>query len=81
MHMLCIVAHMITYLEQLKRLAAEHGVDLRSACKAEGIAQTTLMRWEKGEAHPREETAKALFARITATPNTETAPHCERGAV
>lgn len=57
---------MITYLEQIKGLAAERGVDLREACKAEGIALTTLMRWGKGSAHPREDTARNLYDRIEA---------------
>lgn len=55
---------MITYLEQIQACAERHGVDLKEACKAEGIAATTLMRWIKGEAFPREQTARALLERI-----------------
>lgn len=55
---------MITYLEQMKRAAKEAGVDLTSACDSEGIADTTLARWNKKEACPREATARAVLNRI-----------------
>jgi len=53
-----------TYLDQLEKLAAELGVDLSEACKAEGIAQTTLWRWRTGAGNPREATAEAVANRI-----------------
>lgn len=55
---------MITYLEQLEHLAKAEGVSLEEACDAEGVARTTLLRWRKREAHPREATALALSDRI-----------------
>lgn len=55
---------MLTYLQQIQACADDLGVDLREACKAEGIALTTLMRWHKGQAYPREQTARALIERI-----------------
>tara|TARA_Y100000310_G_scaffold345377_1_gene464285 strand:- start:4312 stop:4593 length:282 start_codon:yes stop_codon:yes gene_type:complete len=61
----CSYGHaMQTYLEQLDSRCARLGVDLRDICRAEGIAATTLARWRKGQAHPRQETAEALFARL-----------------
>ena len=71
----CKLAVMITYLEQIQARATELKVDLRDACKAEGIASTTLMRWGKGEVFPREQTARALIERIEAmaTPKSEDA--------
>lgn len=59
---------MITYLDQLRALAEKRGVDLKAACVAEGIASTTLMRWENGSAHPSEAKAKALWDRILMMP-------------
>lgn len=53
-----------SYLEQLERAAEDAQVELSDACKAEGIADTTLARWRKDEAAPRDATARALFKRI-----------------
>ncbi len=53
-----------TYLDQIERAARDAGVNLAEACRREGIAATTLMRWRKGEVSPREATAQALLARI-----------------
>lgn len=55
---------MITYLEQMQSCAAKYGVSLKEACRAEGVADTTLMRWLKSEASPREETARGVMKRI-----------------
>lgn len=62
---------MITYFDQLKSLSTELGIPLKDACREEGIAMTTLMRWEKREAHPREETAASLFDRIKVMASTK----------
>lgn len=53
-----------SYLDQLERKASENGVDLADACRSEGIARTTLFRWRKGDAFPREATAAAIMRRI-----------------
>ena len=53
-----------TYLDQIEKLAAEKEVDLLEACKAEGIAKTTLWRWRSGSSHPRQDTAEAILMRI-----------------
>ena len=55
---------MDTYLQQLEARCAELGVSLDDVCRAEGVADTTLARWRKGESTCREGTAKALFARL-----------------
>jgi hypothetical protein len=53
-----------TYLTQLDALAETRGVDIKQALAAENIATTTLMRWRKGETHPSEKVAVALFERM-----------------
>lgn len=53
-----------SYLSQLDALCTELNVDLAAACKAEGLADTTLARWRKGEAHCRYDVARKLFDRI-----------------
>jgi hypothetical protein len=53
-----------TYLEQLEREARASGVDLVLACERAGIAATTLQRWRKAEASPREATAQMVLAKI-----------------
>lgn len=55
---------MLTYLEQLEAKASVCRVPLEAACKAEGVAATTLLRWRKGQTHPREDTTRALIARL-----------------
>ena len=52
------------YLEQLEKACAGHGLTLEEVCRAEGVADTTLARWRKGESTCREGTAKALLARL-----------------
>lgn len=56
---------MKTYLEQLNEHSAALGVNLSDACKAEGVALTTLARWRKAETTVREGTFKALYQRIS----------------
>ena len=56
----------MSYLEQLDAACAAAGIRLEDACKAEGLADTTLARWRKGAVTPREATARALFSRIEA---------------
>ncbi|MCH8858575.1 MAG: hypothetical protein IID54_03245 [Proteobacteria bacterium] len=55
---------MDTYLQQLEARCVALGVSLDDVCRAEGVADTTLARWRKGESTCREGTAKALFARL-----------------
>jgi len=55
---------LVSYLAQLDAKAAECGVDLREACRLEGVAETTLDRWRKGIVHCRWGTAQNLFSRI-----------------
>lgn len=59
---------METYLAQLDDAAEAAGATLAEACKAEGVALTTLMRWRRpqddGGTSPSEKTAKALYRRI-----------------
>ena len=57
-------ALMETYLTQLEARCADLGVSLDEICRAEGVANTTLARWRKGESNPRQGTAQALFARM-----------------
>lgn len=52
------------YLDQLDAECARTGVSLIEACRAEGVADTTLARWRKGEAYCRHDTAQALMQRI-----------------
>lgn len=61
------------YLDQLEDACARTGVSLVEACRAEGIADTTLARWRKaregattadGAANCRQATAEKLMARI-----------------
>ena len=59
-----VVAAMLTYLQQLDERCAEADLDLVEVCRAEGVADTTLARWRRGETNCREATAQALFARI-----------------
>lgn len=59
-----IASTMETYLTQLDTRCQELGIDLQDICRAEGIADTTLARWRKGESTCREGTAKVLFARM-----------------
>lgn len=54
------------YLAQMERAAKEAAIDLAEACRVEGVAATTLVRWRKGEVSPREGTAKAVLDRIAA---------------
>ncbi len=55
---------METYLQQLEARCDHLGVSLDDICRAEGVADTTLARWRKGESTCREGTAQALFARM-----------------
>ena len=55
---------METYLQQLEARCADLGVSLDDVCRAEGVADTTLARWRKGESTCREGTAQALFRRM-----------------
>lgn len=55
---------METYLQQLEIRCADLGVSLDDVCRAEGVADTTLARWRKGESTCREGTAQALFERM-----------------
>lgn len=55
---------MQTYLQQLEARCAVLGVSLDDVCRAEGVADTTLARWRKGESTCREGTAQALFKRM-----------------
>jgi hypothetical protein len=57
---------MKTYLQQLDEKAASLGIDLLTVCRAENVADTTLMRWRKGQATVREATAEKLFNRMDA---------------
>jgi|TARA_Y100000310_G_scaffold207333_1_gene207831 hypothetical protein len=54
------------YLSQLEQRAAELGLGLTEVCVAEGVAETTLFRWRKGETTCRQGTAEALFRRMEA---------------
>ncbi len=54
----------IPYLDQLQRRADTLGVSLEEACSQEGIADTTLTRWRKGQFSCREQTAQKLFVRL-----------------
>jgi hypothetical protein len=53
-----------SYLQQLEARCAGLGVSLDDVCRAEGVANTTLARWRKGDFACREGTARALFARM-----------------
>jgi|TARA_R110002095_G_scaffold29117_3_gene28829 transcriptional regulator with XRE-family HTH domain len=44
----------ITYLEQLKKIAKDTGWLLEDACDDLGIARTTIYRWHKQISHPNE---------------------------
>lgn len=57
-------ASLTPYLSQLDNLCAAYGLTLSEVCRAEGIADTTLARWRKAEAHCRFDTAQALVERI-----------------
>lgn len=56
---------METYLEQLEARCVDLGISLDDVCRAEGVADTTLARWRKGESTCREGTAQALFKRMS----------------
>lgn len=62
--MLRAVMHIVPYLQQMEQAAREVGVDLAEACKKEGVAATTLMRWRNGTVNPREATTEAILKRI-----------------
>ncbi len=55
---------MQTYLQQLEARCADLGLSLDVVCRAEGVADTTLARWRKGESTCREGTAQSLFKRM-----------------
>lgn len=55
-----------SYFTQLEAAASAAGIDLAEVCRLEGVARTTLLRWRKGEAFPREATAAAIMRRIEA---------------
>ena len=57
---------MKTYLQQLDDKAASLNLDLLEVCRAESVAETTLMRWRRGDTSCREGTAAKLFARMDA---------------
>lgn len=79
MLLFCSMANqLVPYLDQLEAACREHGIDLIDVCRAEGVADTTLLRWRKGEAFPREGTAKALIERITSLASERA--HAEKAA-
>ncbi len=65
---------LVTYIAQLDAECAQAGLDLAEVCRADGLADTTLARWRKGEAHCRHDTAQSLFRRIRAMAVARSAP-------
>lgn len=52
------------YHHQVERSAQEAGIDLAAACKAEGVAATTLARWRSGQVTPQLGTTEKILQRI-----------------
>ena len=55
-----------TYYEQLVHTAQKYSVNLRDACRAAGVADTTLARWEGNQFSPSETTARKIYTQILA---------------
>lgn len=55
---------MIDYLKQLKEACQANGITLREAAEMAGINQSTVWRWEHGEAHPSYRAASRVMATL-----------------
>ena len=53
-----------SYLSQIIEASVSYGVPLEDAVEAEGIAATTLWRWQNKAAEPKYATARALIRRM-----------------
>ena len=53
-----------SYLVQLRQAADHYGVSLASAADAEGIAATTVWRWNTRNTEPKYTTTQAILKRM-----------------